>query len=184
MTKKEEKILIFLSFVFLFIVIVLSIIAGKEKTLIKEEVSLKKHTSTVSYIFQNGDGLTEGDVEKANTMHADCFVLLVSKEITAETKQEDADLHQATDSIWAVVSYNNEFVLPDYDSLDFARDISDSFSRYFQTQDITMGESADVELKKAMQPAIIIESNLPMEELQKFISESLENIFTEENDKP
>ena len=32
-----------------------------------------------------------------------------------------------------------------------------------------MAESSDEELAKAMQPAIIIESNLPMEEMQKFI---------------
>lgn len=184
MTEKEEKILIYFSFTFLFIIIILSIISWKGKTLIREEGSLNDHISTVSYVFQKEDGLTEGDVEKANTMHADCFVLLISKDITEETKQEDADLNQATDIIWAVISYNNEFVLPDYDSLDFAKDISESFSQYFVTQDITMAESSDEELAKAMQPAIIIESNLPMEEMQKFISESLENIFTEENDKP
>lgn len=184
MTKREEKILICFSFTFLFIIIILSIISWKGKTLIGKEIPLKNHISTISYVFQKEDGLTEGDVEKANTMHADCFVLLISKEITTETKQEDADLNQATDSIWAVISYNNEFVLPDYDSFDLARDISESFSQYFLTQDITMVESSDEELAKAMQPAIIIESNLPLEEMQKFISESLEKIFTEENDKP
>lgn len=47
-----------------------------------------------------------------------------------------------------------------------------------------MVESSDEELAKAMQPAIIIESNLPMEEMQKFISENLENLFTEENETP
>lgn len=184
MTKKEEKILICLSFTFLFIVIVLSIISWKGKTQIRKEIPLKNHISIVSYVFQKEDGLTEGDVEKANTMHADGFVKLISKEVVIETKQEHGDLDNETDNIWAVISYNNEFVLPYYDSLDFARDISDSFSQYFQTRDITMAESSDEELKKAMQPAIIIESNLPMEEMQNFISDSLKNIFAKENDEP
>lgn len=128
--------------------------------------------------------MTEGDVENANIMHADCFVRLISKENAVEIKQEDVDLNQENDGIWAVISYNNEFVLPDYDSFDFAGDVSEDFSQYFVTQDVTIAESSDEELKKAMQPAIIIESNLPMEEMQKFISENLENIFTEENETP
>ena len=108
----------------------------------------------------------------------------LSKENAVEIKQEDVDLNQENDGIWAVISYNNEFVLPDYDSFDFAGDVSEDFSQYFVTQDVTIAESSDEELKKAMQPAIIIESNLPMEEMQKFISENLENIFTEENETP
>lgn len=171
MTEKEEKILICLSLAFLFIMIILSIISWKGKTQIKEELPQKSRIYTVSYVFQKEDGITEGNVEYANTSHADCFVKLISKENSLETKQ-------------AVISYNNEFFLPDYDSFDFAGDVSEDFSQYFLTQDVTIAESSDEELKKAMQPAIIIESNLPMEEMQKFISEKLENIFTEENDKP
>ena len=184
MTKQEEKILICSSLVFLFIMIILSIISWKEKTQIKEEAPQKSRIFTVSYVFQKEDGITEGNVEYANTSHADCFVKLISKENSLETKQEDEDLNQENDSIRAVIYYNNEFFLPDYDSFDFAGDVSERFSQYFVTQDVTIAESSDEELKKAMQPAIIIESNLPMEEMQKFISESLENIFTEENDKP
>lgn len=183
MTEKEEKILTRLSITFLFIVIILSFLSWKRQTKNEEDIFLKNHISTTSYVFQKGDGLTEGDVEKANARHADGFVKLISKESILGTKHENAESIQENDSIWAVISYNNEFVLPDYDSLDFARDISEGFSQYFQTQDITMEESSDAELKKAMQPAIIIESNLPMGELQFFISESLENIFTEENNK-
>ena len=184
MTKQEEKILICFSFAFLFIIIILSIISWKEKTLIREEIPLKNHISTISYVFQKEDGVTEGDVENANIMHADCFVRLISKENAVEIKQEDVDLNQENDGIWAVISYNNEFVLPDYDSFDFAGDVSEDFSQYFVTQDVTITVRSDEELKKAMQPAIIIESNLPMEEMQKFISENLENIFTEENETP
>ena len=89
MTKQEEKILICFSFAFLFIIIILSIISWKEKTLIREEIPLKNHISTISYVFQKVDGVTEGDVENANIMHADCFVRLISKENAVEIKQED-----------------------------------------------------------------------------------------------
>ncbi len=52
MTKQEEKILICFSFAFLFIIIILSIISWKEKTLNREEIPLKNHISTISYVFQ------------------------------------------------------------------------------------------------------------------------------------
>ena len=71
-----------------------------------------------------------------------------------------------------------------YKSSNFLKTI-DKYTRRQQSKIMDeIKRHEDEELKKAMQPAIIIESNLPMEEMQKFISENLENIFTEENETP
>ncbi|MBQ1172064.1 MAG: hypothetical protein IIX48_05625 [Lachnospiraceae bacterium] len=181
MTEKEEKILIGLSFAFLFTVIALSIFTWKVRAKNERYIYPQSNIFTRSYLFQIEDGLIEGDIEMANELHADGFVKIVVKEDAVESNTENEDY--PTGGIGAVILYNNEFVMPDYDSYDFARDLSESFVHYFQIPNVTLEKSEDEELKKAMHPAVIIESNLPMEEIQVFISDNLKNIFTEENNR-
>ena len=79
---------------------------------------------------------------------------------------------------------NNDYVLPDYDSLSFAKDMERDFHIYFQTDRVKVLKSDDAPLSDAMEPAIRIECNIPDDkEMESFLEQYLRQIFAKENEE-
>ena len=79
---------------------------------------------------------------------------------------------------------DNDYVLPDYDSLSFAKDMERDFHIYFQTDRVKVLKSDDAPLSDAMEPAIRIECNIPDDkEMESFLEQYLRQIFAKENEE-
>lgn len=188
MTKKEERVVVSIALV-LFLVVVLAVFQTRfldEKTRRdSERVESQKEgrelsendlsSETVNIFYKNGV-LSEGNVTEANKQHADCFV-----SVRPNIKREASNkIHNNKEDVYIVVYYNNEYVLPDYDSLDFAKDMSAYMQSLYKNGEILLKRSQDKVLLDAMQPAVVIECNVASPEIVKLLEQGMKYSLKEE----
>lgn len=195
MTKKEERVVLIVALVLLFFVLILAVIAvrfggddlqailwrhqtgGVQETLSKNVVSSNEakgisKDDSIEFFYKNGECLA-GDVSEANEQHADCYVMIQT--IADETDETKRDFS-------ATIYYNNEYVLPDYDSLDFAKDISSYLEMQFgEDSTIIKRSDADV-LMNAMEPAIMVECNYAVSKMKTVLENGIKHSLMKENE--
>lgn len=174
MTEKENKHLIYASFTFLalsLVVIMIGCMLLQDENEIdsNERIALERgdeseKLQSLTVFYANGS-LTVGDIEEANAVHADALIVLLSHESDAEK--------------YSVLYYDTAFDLPDYNSLDFAKDLSRVLVSKSDRQHVKIAERKDKDFAEVMIPAICIESNYSLEEMEQLLEEALPNIFME-----
>lgn len=182
MRDRSYRVLLSISFAFLVFMAAASICVRQSGTATKEGRNMQieqepqqepqqVQNTSFSWYYEQG-ALVAGDIEEANANHADCYI------------QVDYKINEEDIVAWADIYYNNDYVLPDYDSLSFAKDMAKDFQIYFQTDRVTVLESDDAPLSDAMEPAIRIECNIPdTKEMESFLEQYLQQIFAKENEE-
>ena len=178
MRDRSYRILLSISFAFLVFMAAASICvrqsgadAKKGRETQDEKEPQQVQNTSFSWYYEQGK-LVAGDIGEANANHADCFV------------QVDYKISEEDIVAWADIYYNDDYVLPDYDSLSFVKDMAKDFQIYFQTDRAAIFKSDDTTLSDAMEPAIRIECNIPdPEEMERFLEQYLGQIFEKENEE-
>lgn len=140
----------------------------------ESEDTLVEFTSWSGY-YRLGQ-LEEGDVLQANAAHADCFVMLKETH-----EQSDAMADAEGQTIDVRIFYNDEFVLPEYSSLDFANAVKDFLVVQNDMFEVSVSKSDDENLKNAMEPAILITMDVVSDDFQRLINDCFADIFEKAN---
>ena len=178
MRDRSYRVLLSISFAFLVFMAATSICvrqssadAKKGRETQDEKEPQQVQNTSFQWYYEQGK-LVAGDIEEANANHADCLI------------QVDYKINEEDIVAWADIYYNNDYVLPDYDSLSFAKDMERDFHIYFQTDRVKVLKSDDAPLSDAMEPAIRIECNIPDDkEMESFLEQYLRQIFAKENEE-
>lgn len=102
-----------------------------------------------------------GDVKMANEKHADFFVVL--EQIESESAQVS-------------IFYNDEYVIPEYDSANFAMDLQEVFARKLPGYVVDLKLENDAILKEAMEPAVYIRGNISKDDVEMCIGEVIKSV--------
>lgn len=193
MTKKEEKALLLASF-FMLIAAGLTVAIGlylvnpvsenvsetlsandsREEAVLSEEPKKEEEPYQELY-YLSDEGFAAGTVTDANEKHAECFVIL---QCEVETASADEGMDEQTDR-YMVLFYNDEFIIPEYDSRMFALDLCEYFTRELGDTSVSAAFSEEEALQDAMVPAVRIVTNIAASDMKPVLTNGMTMIFTE-----